>query len=250
VQISDLAQIVKLAALSPNESKTLVKLLSADVLKNLGDGKLLLKSASKEFNVKSEINLSEGVKVWAKIATLPDKSLLLQKAKLMPKLMQNLVLLQDKYKLEDLQTLLKTKEPMQAFKKEVLEQLATSNSKEQFSALSQMLLSLNQNVLTIPIEYHNYYAILQMKKRYNKSSKKLSLDFYTALETLGEIEGTLTLIENEVYLHMNVVFEESLRVLEKAIDSLSFSSKTTLQLKESFEPLFNQESVTLLDITL
>jgi len=250
LNISDVAQIIKLAALSPQESKTLVKLLSADVLKNLGDSELLLKSASKEFSVKSEVNLKEGAKVWAKVATLPDKTLLLQSAKSMPKLMQNLALLENKYKLEDLQTLLKAKEPMSTFKKEVLEQLATSSSKEQFNSLTQMLISLNQNILTIPIEYQNYYAILQMKKRYNKQSKKLSLDFYTALETLGEIEGTISLIDDEVYLHLNVAFEESLKLLEKHIDELSLSSNTTLKLKESFEPLFNQEGLALLDIKL
>lgn len=250
MNISDVAKILKLATLSPSESKTFIKLLSADVLKNLGNNELLLKSGVKEFSVKSEINLSEGSKVWAKIATLPDRSLQLLDAKVMPKLMQNLLILQDKYRVEDLQTLLKTKEPLSAFKKEVLEQLASSGSKEQFSALSQLLLSLNQSVLTIPIEYQNYYAILQMKKRYNKDSKKRSLDFYTALENLGEIEGTISLIDGEVYLHMNVAFEESLALLEKAVDDLSFSSKTTLALKESFEPLFNQESLTLLDIKL
>lgn len=250
MNISDVAQILKLATLSPNESKTLIKLLSADVLKNLGNNELLLKSGMKEFNVKSEINLSEGSKVWAKIATMPDKSLQLLDAKVMPKLMQNLLLLQEKYQLQDVVKLLSSKEPISAFKKEVFEQLASSNSKENFSALSQLLLSLNQNVLTIPLEYQNYYAVFQMKKRYNKDFKKRSIDFYTALENLGEIEGTISLIDDEVYLHMNVAFEESLTLLEKTVDDLSFSSKTTLQLKESFEPLFNQESLTLLDIKL
>jgi hypothetical protein len=212
MNISDLSALLKVATSSPTEAKALVKLLSVEVLKSLGNDTYLVKSDLKEFLATSENSnqpLKEGMKLWAQVEQKSNQDAFLKSFLQLPKIMDQLSGLQDNFKASTLLEILNSKNPANALKESVMEKMAQATSKEQFSSLSQMLLSLNHGVITLPVYYENYYALLQTKKRYNKESKKLSLDFYAALPFLGAIEGTIDLIEDEIYVNIDVEFEQS-----------------------------------------
>jgi len=249
VNISQLSLLQELSKLSPQESKAFIKLISVDVLKNLGSGKYLVNIEGKEVRVQSEASLNEGSKVWG-VLEKSKNNLLLNKVFVMPKAMQNLLVLKDDFGFDFIQKVLESKNPAQSFKNELLEHMAKAPSKEHFSAYTQMFLALEYNIMTFPFEYQKHFGVYQMKKRYNKKSKKSYLDFYAMFERLGVIEGSIALIEGAISVSISAVFQESIEILETELKNFPFASQTTLTLKNSIEPLYAQEKLTLLDVRL
>lgn len=152
------------------------------------------------------------------------------------------------YTLRDLQTLLKAKNPEQNLKQDLLETLNKASSKEEFSTATSLLLSLHNQTMTIPLNYENFFSVLQFKKRYNKKTKKIQLDFYAALELLGPISGVLILDINEIVVELNVAFEKTKNFLENDMDNISYN--VNINILEDIQPLYNLKQNSLLDINI
>ncbi|MBU0633250.1 hypothetical protein KKA17_11490 [bacterium] len=246
--VNDLSNIIKLASISPNEAKTLIKLLTIDVLKSLGEDKYLILTASKELIASSETALKQDSKYWAQLEikqnTLPTLSNLIKHPALLKNL-QNLPLI---FETKALHAILTHEKPLEKIKGKLLEHLALASSKDEFTQVSNLLLSLMQNTLTIPLQYQQYFGLFQMKKRYNKNTKRSQIDFYAALENLGPISGTIMLIEDEISVNLEVAFKATKLFLEENLNS--FKYKTNIYIKENIVPLYNLHTNAILDINV
>ena len=244
--ITELSNILKLASASPAEAKTLIKLLAVDVTKSLGDEKYLIQTPTKEISATSQKPLQEGLKYWVELGTKQHETPVISKFLQQPKILQELQNLPLKLDIKELHELLNGKKTIEDFKTTLLSQLSNATSKEDFTQFSNLLLSLMQNTLTIPLYHQQYFGLFQMKKRYNKTSKKSQMDFYAALIKLGPISGSVMLIEDEIFIDLDVAFTTTKLFLEENLKDIRY--KITLHVRENIEPLYRFQTNSILDI--
>ncbi len=248
MNISQLGSLVKLLTTNPNEAKAAIKLATIDILKSLGNSKYTILLDNKTITAQSEKPLSEGAKYWAQMTNLKDSIPKLSQLLRQPLLLKNLQNSSIEFSLKDLQTILSSKKPQNMLKQDLLQNLVNSTSKEEFTSNSTLLLSLQNQTMTIPINYHNYFSILQFKKRYNKKSKKTQIDFYAALEFLGPISGILLFNNSNVYINLNVAFEKTKQFLQRDIKNISY--KVDISVVGEIKPLYNTNINSILDISI
>ncbi|MCF6340636.1 MAG: hypothetical protein L3J10_07805 [Sulfurimonas sp.] len=248
MNISQLSSLAKLLTTNPNEAKAAIKLATVNILKSLGNSKYTILLDNKTLTAQSEKPLSEGVKYWAQMTNLKNSTPKLSQLLKQPLLLKNLQNSYVEFSLKDLQTILNSKKPQNILKQDLLQNLANSTSKEEFISNSTLLLSLQNQTMTIPINYHNYFSILQFKKRYNKKSKKTQIDFYAALEFLGPISGILLFNNSNVSINLNVAFEKTKQFLQRDIKNISY--KVDISVVGEIEPLYNTNINSILDISI
>lgn len=248
MNIPQLSALTKLLSTNPNEAKALIKLVSVDILKSLGESKYTVVMENKTITAQSDKPLNEGNKYWAQLAQNKDLTPKLSNLLKMPELVNTFKSAGLEYSLKELHTLLNSKKPEALMKQNLLERLSMASSKEEFSSASTLLLSLQNNTFTIPLALHNYFSFVQFKKRYNTKTKKTHIDFYAALELLGPISGLITLDEAEIEISLNVAFIQTKIFLEDDLNNLSYNVHINLQ--EDITPLYQTNLHTLLDITI
>ncbi len=248
MNISQLSSLAKLVTANPNEAKAVIKLATIDVLKSLGDGKYSILVENKTVTAQSNKPLSEGSKYWTQMSQNNSQTPKLSNLLKMPQMLKNFQLSNIEYSLKDLQTLLNAKKPEIVLKTALLENLTNANTKDEFTNTSNLLLSLQNNTFTIPLHFHNYFSILQFKKRYNKRSKKSHIDFYAALENLGPVSGIISLDEANIEIELNVAFIKTKIFLQQNMENISYPINITVI--ESIEPLYSADINSLLDISI
>lgn len=246
--LSQLTSLTKLLATNPNEVKALVKLVSVDVLKSLGEAKYTVLVDNKTLTAQSEKPLAEGVKYWSQLTQPKNSHAQLLHPQKMPQQLENIQNSNIRYSLKELQTLIISPKPETILKQNLLENLSNAQTKEQFSNASNLLLSLQNNIFTIPMYHENRFAILQFKKRYNKKSKTTQLDFYAALEFLGPISGVVTLEDGCIDVSLHVAFSTTKIFLEN--DMENFSYNVNISLIEDIQPLYITTNNSILDISI
>jgi len=249
--INQLSSLAKMISADPNNATALLKLSSIDVLKSLGDGKYSVLLENKTLTAQSDKPLSSGEKYWVQFTHAKDSTIVLSNLLKAPQLLQNTKNMPIEYSIKDLQTLLNTKDPTSTIKQNLLEHLSSASTKEDFSNISTLLLSLHNQTVTIPLLYHEYLSVLQFKKRYNKKTKKEYIDFYAALDHLGPVSGLLMLENGEINVKLGVAYETTKNFLENNMNNFSHTIQITLQ--EGIEPLYNtnaSSSHSILDLSI
>jgi len=229
----------------PKTAATLTKLLNVKVLESLGGNKYLLDIGGKQLTAFSEQKLTPFEHYFARFEAAKDTKPALSHLIKIPKLFAKLPLLQlsDLFlEPKELARLLGSKEAIQNFKNTLLKELAASHSKEHFQTLTPFLLSLHQNILSVPLHFYESFALLQFKKRYNKKTKKSFLDFYAFFTHLGPISGMIS--EREVKI--NVAFDETKEYLEHLSGEVGYP--VHIEVSEAITPLYEAKSERVLDI--
>ena len=249
LSVANLGSILKLAASSPAEAKALLKLVSIDIMKNLGQGNYLIQVDGEHLSAQSDKMLKPSERFWAELSATPGKQANISHLVKQPLLFQKLAALPIRMEFDQIIQLLQGKTPQKTMHEMLLEPMAQAGSKEEFNALTQLMLSLHHNVLTLPLHYAHYFGFLQMKKRYNTKTKKTSIDFFAALHHLGPVEGSIELADGEVFTTVNVAFESTLSYLKNNLDDLNHTVR--LQLKsDGLTPLWQNEGSALLDVSI
>lgn len=252
MNISALGAILNLVVSNPNEAKSLIKLLSIDVLKSLGDGKYLVaeknSSTKSALTAQSDKPLNEGERYWAVLSNKKNEIPKLLNPIKQPLLFKNLQSSSLEYSLKDLQTILSSKNPQNLVKHDLLERLNSATNRDEFTNIASMLLSLQNQTLTIPLNYQGYFSILQFKKRYNKQTKKTAVDFYASFEFLGPVSGLIWLDEGNISIELSVAFERSKQFLQNSMNDISYGVK--ISLLEKIEPLYSANMECILDISI
>lgn len=246
--INQLNSLEKLISTNPNEAKALLKLTSVDVLKSLGDGKYTVVFDGKSITAQSDKPLREACKYWTQLTHLKNSNIKLSNLIKMPDIFQQFTNRNIEYSIKDLQTILNSKSPITTLKQNLLEILGNSSTKDEFTSASTLLLSLQNQTFTIPLNYHNYFSILQFKKRYNKKNNRTQIDFYAALELLGPISGVVTLENGDTSVNLNVAFKTTKTFLEN--DMNNFSHTVNISIIQNIEPLYNNSINSILDVSI
>ena len=247
MNIQNLSFIAKLISTNPNEAKAIIKLASLEVLKSLGEGKYTISLDGQNLTAQSEKPLSEGAKYWSQLSHGKNSTELTHLIK-QPLLFKNLQNSHVSYSFKEFQTILSSKNPQATIQQSLLEHITNATTKEEFTSVSTLLLSLQNHTFTIPLNYNNYFSILQFKKRYNKKTKKSQIDFYAALEFLGPISGLITLENGTLSVSLNVAFNKTKQFLEDNMHTLSY--ETDISVVQNIEPLYNANIESLLDISI
>ena len=243
-QLTSLANVLK--TVDAKTAKTLIKLVSVDVLKSLGDDKFLIKLDNKELIAQSQKQLQENSKYFARFQSHKQNLPTLSNLTKIPKLLSHMSILKNTelvYDIKTLTTILSSKKALNNFKETILKELQNSPNKEHFHTVSNLLLALNQNILNFPFIFYEYLGFLQLKKRYNKKTKKSFIDFYAIFENLGAISGLIS----EDIIKINVMYEEIKEFLEDNLDEISYDVK--ISVVEDIKPLYDiNTNNNLLDI--
>ncbi len=247
ISATSLASILKTLQSGDLKSiKPLVKLMQIEVLESLGEKNYLLKMEGKELRAFSKQPLQKGALYYAKLTQPKDAKPTLSHLLKLPSLLLTLKSPQNAplaYDVETLKKVLKSETSLESFKTGLLHKLASSQTKEQFHALSNLLLSLHQNVLSFPVHIFGHFAFFQIKKRYNKKTKRSFLDFYAFFAHLGALSGVV----DERSVRINVAYEEVAELLRKNAHSLPLELHVSIA--EKIEPLFESNNRQILDIS-
>ncbi len=244
--INELVNIVKLTSLSPNKVRQIIKLLTIDVLKSLSDDKYLINLNGKEVIANSNEKLDINSRYWAQMQMKSDELPVLFKLTKYPAVIKELQNLPISFNIQGLYDILKDVKSFQNIKDTLLKYLPTTTSKHDFLYISNLLLSLTHNVLTIPLQFQQTLSFFQMKKRYNKKSKKNEINFYAALSSLGPISGTIFLLQDKVIINLKVIFSITKLFLEKNLQELHY--KIIISIQNNIIPLYNFKEDSILDI--
>ena len=233
---------------SPKELSRLLKLVDIEVLKQNSPESYQVKHENKELTAHSKKPLQLGSKYLIN-ATRTQNSLHVKEFVKIPTLLAKLENVSQYFSGKDIQNLLQNQNAPKALHQNILELMSNSSNKEEFSAFSQLLLSISQNIVTIPFEYMNYYELFQMKKSYNNKKDKERVEFYATLHHLGVIKGELSLIDDEVYLRLEVAFSDTKEYLESKVSQLSILH-VEITLSDVIEPFFEINENSILDVSI
>jgi hypothetical protein len=152
--------------------------------------------------------------------------------------------------LDFLKNLAKESDPGGSFKEHLLHQMAAATSKESFQNLTQLLLSLHQGVLSLPMKERGRSMLLQMRKRrQNRDLNEKSVEFYAAMHNLGPLEGIIVQTDSRRDLTLSLHYPESVALLERHIGTLEgFTTVTIKPASAPVEPFWDKERASLLDI--
>jgi len=243
MKLNPLQQI--LTSLSKQEIKAVIKLISIEILDTLGDNKYLIQQGTHKLTATSDQNLSIYEKYWAVLKTDNGITTMSNLVKY-PHLLKSIQYLPNILQTDELNTILKKQNPIEALKDVLLQAASHATSKHQFTQISNLLLPLLQNIMTIPLKYKEHFGIFQLKKRYNKKNKKLQIDFYAAFYNLGPISGFISSHGDKTIININVAFVSTKLFLEQHLKDINHT--ITIRLKQNIDALSDTANSGILDV--
>ena len=245
MKLNPLQQI--LTSLSKQKIKAVIKLISIEILGALGDNKYLIQQGIHKLTAISDQNLSLHEKYWAVLKTDNDTTVISNLVKY-PHLLKDVQYLSNILQTDELNTILKKQNPIEALKDVLLQTASHATSKDQFTQISNLLLPLLQNIMTIPLKYKGHFGVFQLKKRYNKKNKKLQIDFYAAFYNLGPISGVISLLDDITIINISVAFISTKLFLEQHLKDINYT--ITIRLKQNIDALSDAASSGILDVNV
>lgn len=234
-----------LTSLSKNEISAITKLVTIEILDTLGDNKYIIQQGTNTLTATSDKPLNINKHYWATLTT-DDKIVTLSNLIKYPPILKEMQHLPIIFKADELGNILKQKDPLTTIKDLLLQNISHTTSKHQFTQISNLILPLIHNIITIPLTYQGNFGIFQLKKRYNKKNKKIQLDFYAAFNNLGPISGLISLLHDDILININVAFLSTKLFLEKHLKEIQYSVK--INIKKNINTLRNLTSEGLLDL--
>lgn len=232
--------------------------LTMEVLERLDPLNYLLQMNGKKAFSESEKLLEPGMKYWGEVTHKRGEKLVIKNLIKQPaffKEVQDNAFVDAKKVLEAFSS--NSKAPFEAkFKQEIINQMSACSDKDEFQFLNQLLLSMENNVISIPLNYEDKSALFQYKYGMNKKKSKKndelqSLDFYALFDTLGPMKGKIIYYENSVSLSLEVNLEASRKFLiqnmglSDVIENMDISIKV---IKSEIQPLYSFTQNNLLDV--
>ncbi|HRF56330.1 MAG TPA: hypothetical protein PLV58_02930 [Campylobacterales bacterium] len=128
----------------------------------------------------------------------------------------------------------KTDSPVSKLKAQLLEEIAKTNSKSDFQMLSNVAISMNNDVFTFVLKDK---GVLQFRKTGANELIAKTVQFYSAFETLGPIGGEITHVNGHTSLSIEVEFESSYRFLKENLKELSFFDRKNVSIKHGIKEI-------------
>jgi hypothetical protein len=231
--------------------------LTMDILERLDPLSYLLQMNGKKAFAESEKLLEPGMKYWGEATHKRGEKFVIKNLIKEPaffRQVQDNAFVDAKKVLEAFSSNSKT--PFEAkFKQEIISQMANSSSREEFIFLNQLLLSMENQVISIPITYEDRSALFQYKYGREKKKKEedgvKTLDFYALFETLGPMKGKLIYYQDGISVNVEVNFEASKEFLMRNIVTNSSIKDMEIVVKvveSEIQPLYSFTQNNLLDL--
>ncbi len=235
--IASLPQIQSLLAeLSSNRLSSLLP-VEVTILKKLSADKYLLQIKGNSFETTSSKPLDVGAKYLANVShDAKSNTLFLKHFHKLPLKSEQAI-----YTLEELISHFKkpSKEALTELHSKLLLSLSNSSTKEEFNFLTQMLLGLSQGSVSLPFKYTHGFGLLQYKKKIRQEKQSQDeVQFYAHLNHLGPLDGVVSLKDDQIHIIINVLFEESFKLLQHYRNEFSFDKTLHIQRKEEIVPMF------------
>lgn len=129
----------------------------------------------------------------------------------------------------------KRESPVAKLKSAILEEAAKSVSKEEFQILSNIAVSINDDVYTFVLKDK---GVLQFKKGGGERELMAkSVQFYSAFATLGPVSGEITHVDGYTSLSLNVEFESSYKFLKENLKELSFFDRKNISITHGIKEI-------------
>lgn len=237
-----------LGKLSAIEVNALLQ-LGIKVLKKEGRNSYLIQLGRHRFTTKSNTPLDNGREYWIQMSQTKEGIIQLKHLHPKPLLLQKFSPLEFNESFFD--SISKKSKPFENIKDQIMRTMVATNSKDEFSTFTQMLLSLHIGVFTMPVVKNGKKMLIQMRKgKKSDGFNKESLEFYTAMNNLGPIEGEITLLNGVKHLKLKLFYPRSVGLLKKYSSKLEgFSSIKIEQTEEHIKPFWDGVNlVSLLDI--
>lgn len=204
------------------------------VLKKSDANSFLIQLGRHNFTTKSDIPLETGIEYWAQLSQTKEGIVQLKRIHPKPKLLQKIEFF--KFEQELFDSIIKNSKTANSIKDQIIQILAHTNSKDEFESLTQMLLSLHNGILTLPIEEKGKKMLLQMRKRAGRKneSESSSIEFYASFNNLGPIEGEILQANQALHLKLKLFYHRSVSILKKYCDNLEGFSSINIIEKESY----------------
>ncbi|MGP1450108.1 MAG: hypothetical protein ACTTJS_03130 [Wolinella sp.] len=224
--------------------------VSLEVMERTHGMKYMLKVGNSALETKSLKELQVGAKYWAHMGKSSMGSIMLSNLVTQPNIMSQFLKSSLRLGREELDSLFDQKggnpwEKMQGF---FSDKLANAETRADFLFSGNLLLSLQQKVITLPFRHENDRdSLLQMRAR--KGINGISeLEFYSIFSNLGAIRGKIVEhAEEGAYLHLATLFRSSAEFLEGELGSLRGIAKTLISVDERISPLY-ESSDSLLNL--
>ena len=234
--------------------------ITMEVLERLDPLNYLLQMNGKKAFSESEKQLDSGMKYWGEVTHKRGEKLVVKSLIKQPNFFGEIKqhnFLNTKQVIEAFKNNV-SDEFQRNFKREIMSQMASTDSKEEFTFLNQLLLSMENNVISIPINYGDKSAMFQYQYGNSKKRKKVEekkvlddLDFYAAFDLLGPMRGKIIYFNDETHLNLEVNFETTREFLithgaeQDIFKNLKIGIKV---IKEDIEPLYSFTQNNLLDL--
>jgi hypothetical protein len=206
--------------------------VEVEVLKKVDYIRYLLKMGNKEMSTKSYKQLEIGSKYLAQLSHSKDGFIKLSNMKKLPNILQNQLAISVEF--EIFKSILSDTNPISFYKESIIEGLLVTQSKDEFLFLTRLLLSLEQNILTIPFIHKKKSSIFQ-KKIHNSNI----FEFYCSFSILGHMSGKVINNMNKLSLELNLEFASSKYILEEVLYQRNFFYDFNINVVEQIKPLYN-----------
>ncbi|WP_456453240.1 hypothetical protein [Hydrogenimonas sp.] len=218
------------------------------VLKQERNGLFLIRMGQHTFTTKSDQPLEPGRGYWVEMAQTKEGIVHLRRLHPKPLLLQKSF--PETFDLPLLQRLAAEKDPGGAMKEAILHRMAQSGSKEEFTGLTQLLLSMHQGVLTLPVRHGGRETLLQMRQRKaNGDLNQKSVEFYASMNNIGPVEGVISTAGRTTRLALELYYPKSVALLERHKGELEGFGRIEIRLKkEPIAPFWDGSQTALLDI--
>ena len=220
--------------------------ISLKVLKEIDPNKYLLNLGNRTVETKSFIPLEKGARYWGEFKNSEENTLQISNLLKKPDFEQK-----DGNKafftLNQLQEIFSKKKPKEALKKSILHKLSITENRNDFMQLSNMLLSLQENIFFIPFTYEKRKFFFQFRKKQKNDivKKENAIEFYASFKNLGPVKGIVKSADKFKKVILYLYYEKSEKFLKEQMRYLDMDSE--IYLSKDIKPLF-ESCQKLLDI--
>lgn len=246
-QLSQVAEVQNRIQNSNNAKQFNAALpVNIEVTEKTHSMRYMLKIGNTSLETKSLRELQIGAKYWAQMAKSSLGSILLSRLVPQPLLMAQFAKSSWHMSGEELESLLDPKggNPWERFRSMLAERLSMSDSRADFLFLGNMLLSLQQRVLTIPLRHENEKdSLLQMRGKRGEEGED-ELEFYSIFSNLGALKGRLVALKGmqESNLYLSTLYQSTAELLKAELSELQGIAQAVISVDENIAPLYEASS--------
>ncbi|MDE7196295.1 MAG: hypothetical protein K2N69_04690 [Helicobacter sp.] len=225
--------------------------IAIEVLEKLSPTRYKLRLGNTTITTQSLKELLVGGKYWAQMGNGRNGTITLSQLIAQPKILSQLANAPLRLNEENLREMLSPKNgnPWDNFKNQLIERASMAESRGEFNFYMQMLLSMHNRVLTLPLAIERREGVLQMRKK-RKKTGLYELEFYAVFGQIGALRGRLVSDGEAVDLYITTQYERSAELLRSTQNLLNGIAYFSIEVNHDIAPLYELKDAhsSLLDV--